>query len=265
MSTLEKFGILVILILVVIIGVVAVWGVGGGDRSPFDSAAPADTVASAGGAGSLPEGKPAETWPPPVGGPANPPPVAGAPSAGPVEPPAVKSPVTPPVAPDTARSAAPSGTTYTIKKGDTLAAIAQRTLGDRNKWPMLVDANPGLDPRRLKIGAQVVIPSGTAVALAPAPKIPVDSPKVTSFRVPNGDDGPTEPSAPAATGAGAAPAAAGADAGREVEVRSGDTLYEIARRELNDPNLYYKILKANPGLDPKRLRVGQRIRLPAAE
>ena len=48
MSTLEKFGILVILILVVIIGVVAVWGVGGEEGDgPFDALPPAGSLAEA--------------------------------------------------------------------------------------------------------------------------------------------------------------------------------------------------------------------------
>ncbi|MCI0585473.1 MAG: LysM peptidoglycan-binding domain-containing protein, partial [Planctomycetes bacterium] len=67
------------------------------------------------------------------------------------------------------------------------------------------------------------------------------------------DDGATGPEAVAR---------APAPSYREVEVRSGDTVIDISRRELGDPNLYHRILKANPGLDPKRLRVGQKVRIP---
>jgi nucleoid-associated protein YgaU len=262
MSTLEKFGILVILILVVIIGVVAVWGVGGEDRNPFEgSPAGGDAVATAPGDPAAPDAKATDpAWPGAATA------VNTAPSAvptGPVNPPVVQSGVTPAAGPEAAgRSAAESGfTTYRIQKGDTLAAIAQRIMGDRNKWKQIVDANPGLDARRLKIDMEIRVPSGTAVASVPGAPKPSNS-----FAPTNPDDGPTGPARdvpppPVDTGSGKTPPPA-ASAGREVEVRSGDTLYEIARRELGDPNLYIKIMKANPGLDPKRLHPGQKVRLP---
>jgi LysM repeat protein len=42
------------------------------------------------------------------------------------------------------------------------------------------------------------------------------------------------------------------------EVKSGDTLGEIAKK--NNVSLD-KIMKLNPGLDPRRLQIGQKIRL----
>lgn len=63
MSTLEKFGILVILILVVVIGVVAVWGVGGEESAnPFDPAGGGDAVANAPGEAAGPSGE-LPPWP----------------------------------------------------------------------------------------------------------------------------------------------------------------------------------------------------------
>jgi nucleoid-associated protein YgaU len=145
-----------------------------------------------------------------------------------------------------------------VKKGDTLAGIAAATLGDKNKWKLIVDANPGLDPRRLKVTARIRIPGqGRAGGGATGPVSgtpPVLPPRTFAEPRPNPADGPTE----------VQPAPAGSP-GREVEVRAGDTLYEISRRELGDPNLYYKLIEANPGIDPKRLRKGMKIRLPAAQ
>lgn len=51
--------------------------------------------------------------------------------------------------------------------------------------------------------------------------------------------------------------------GRVYEVRSNDTLSEIAMRELGTWKRWKEIVELNPGLDPNRLREGARIVLPA--
>ena len=251
MSTLEKFGILVILILVVIIGVVAVWGVGGEELNPFDAAAPADgtTVADAGTAtdpalGAMPD------WPGSAAGT----PTPAAPAGGAVAPPALGSVVSPPAAPAAPAADRPGVVRYRIKKGDTLAGIAKASLGDANRWKEIEAANPGLNPRRLKEGSEIVIPSGSTVAAAPP---------ATQFPRPNTLLDPGHgPTVPEKASPSPAPAPAPAGSFREVEVRSGDTLYEISRRELGNPDLYFKIIQANPGIDPKRIKPGQKVRIP---
>jgi nucleoid-associated protein YgaU len=136
---------------------------------------------------------------------------------------------------------------YRIRKGDTLEGIAKATLGDGTRWKDIVAVNPGLDPRRLKIDQEITIPDGASVSVARAPA-PAPAPKAPPVRsLVNPEDGATGPERASF---------------REVEVRSGDTLYTIARRELGNGDLHYKIQKANPGLDPKRLRVGQKVRVP---
>lgn len=47
---------------------------------------------------------------------------------------------------------------YRIVAGDTLARIALRFYGDAGKWRDLAKANPGLDPRRPKVGAIIALP-----------------------------------------------------------------------------------------------------------
>ena len=52
---------------------------------------------------------------------------------------------------------------------------------------------------------------------------------------------------------------------RHAVVRSGDTLWSIARREYGGAETgrwVYEICQLNPGIDPGRLQVGQRVRLP---
>jgi nucleoid-associated protein YgaU len=45
-------------------------------------------------------------------------------------------------------------------------------------------------------------------------------------------------------------------------IREGDSMWTIAQHWLGDPNRWGHIADANPGADPDRLRVGQRIRIP---
>ncbi|HMO02044.1 MAG TPA: LysM domain-containing protein [Oligoflexia bacterium] len=46
------------------------------------------------------------------------------------------------------------------KPGETLALIAEKTLGSTSRWTAILDANPGLDPKRLKVGTVIRIPVG---------------------------------------------------------------------------------------------------------
>lgn len=48
--------------------------------------------------------------------------------------------------------------TYTIKKGDTLFSIAKANYGSGKDWQKIVAANPGLEPSKLRVGQQIVIP-----------------------------------------------------------------------------------------------------------
>jgi len=49
---------------------------------------------------------------------------------------------------------------------------------------------------------------------------------------------------------------------RVVTVQKGDTLQKIAARELGDASRWRVLAEWNPGLDPKRLKRGQELRLP---
>ena len=59
-------------------------------------------------------------------------------------------------APGTVSTGAEGGS-YTVESGDTFAKIAQKT---GISLQSLLDANPGVDPRRLRIGQSIVLPSG---------------------------------------------------------------------------------------------------------
>ncbi|MDG1838587.1 MAG: LysM peptidoglycan-binding domain-containing protein [Phycisphaerales bacterium] len=123
-----------------------------------------------------------------------------------------KVPVRPP-----APSARP--TRVTIRSGDTLTSIAARTLGNGNKWQQLLDANPKIDPRSLRVGGTLRIPTIT-------PSRPV-------ARV-------ATPSLP----------------GRRHRVGEGDTLSSIAIDYYGDSQRWSEIFEANRaalGGDPNRL------------
>jgi len=52
--------------------------------------------------------------------------------------------------------------------------------------------------------------------------------------------------------------------GREHVVRAGDRLANIAKQYLGDAGRWQAIVAANPGLDPARLKVGQKLTIPEA-
>ncbi len=50
------------------------------------------------------------------------------------------------------------GHKYTVKRGDTLWAIAKASYGDGKQYSKIVSANPGLSPQGLRVGQQLNIP-----------------------------------------------------------------------------------------------------------
>jgi sulfite exporter TauE/SafE/copper chaperone CopZ/phage tail protein X len=58
---------------------------------------------------------------------------------------------------ESVRAAAPDDH-YRIVAGDTLRAIAKKRYGDAGRWQTILDANPGLDPKRLRPGMEIVTP-----------------------------------------------------------------------------------------------------------
>ena len=84
------------------------------------------------------------------------------------------------------------------------------------------------------------------------------------------EDKKTPPSAPSSgTPKSSKPAAPAAPAGENkytqwYEVKSGDTLWKIAKERYGDGNLYTEIFKANQDVltDPDKIKVGQKLRIP---
>ncbi len=119
---------------------------------------------------------------------------------------------------------------YTIVKGDTLAKIAKNNHISSSK--AILDANPGIDPKKLKVGQKIKLPAATS---APA----------TS----------AAPTAPTATDTSAAGGAI------TYKVKSGDNLTTIAKH-------YHVSIKAiqsanNLGSSTS-IKVGQVLKIPGA-
>jgi nucleoid-associated protein YgaU len=57
--------------------------------------------------------------------------------------------------------AGPTPVLYTVRRGDTLSAIAKRQLGDADRWPEIFDLNRDVieDPDRIFPGQVLVLPS----------------------------------------------------------------------------------------------------------
>ena len=134
-------------------------------------------------------------------------------------------PVTPP--------AAAAASEYTVKSGDTLEGIARTQLGDGQKWRSIVEINPGLDPKALKIGQKIKMPAGGMASAK-------------------------EASAPA-VGAGNAST-------NTYTVQKGDTLVAIARKFYGGDSDWKRILEANSSAlkgDAAALRPGMKLTIPA--
>lgn len=46
---------------------------------------------------------------------------------------------------------------YVVKEGDTLLAIAKKTTGDSANWEVIRDRNTHIDPKKLKVGEEIMI------------------------------------------------------------------------------------------------------------
>jgi LysM domain len=80
---------------------------------------------------------------------------------------------------------------------------------------------------------------------------------------PTKDTVPSNPDSDTATGGGTGTGGAHASTGRTYTVKAGDTLWDIASRELGDGNRWREIAQLNNVTDPATLRPGRQLRLPA--
>jgi LysM repeat protein len=183
-----------------------------GCRKPSDGTETANSDTS-----SLPQ---LPTNPPPDMGMASNPPIA-------TNVPETNIPVYNPPAPPVAPPAPPVAATedYTVIKGDTYATIGKKT-GVSSK--AIADANPGVDPKKLKIGQKIHIPAPTSA--------PTAAPQSVSGTMD-----------------------AGASGGMQTyKVKSGDTLTVIAKKF----HVTIKAIQSANNLTTTSIKVGQALKIP---
>lgn len=135
-----------------------------------------------------------------------------------------------------------SSTSYTVQKGDTISAIAYR-FGIR--WQDVVAVNPGIEPRKLRVGQTIQLPGQVDVAkarhvTAPAPKAKVSAPK-------------TKVAASKSSVAVSGPVTM-------YVVKSGDSLSLIAHKH----GVKVAAVREANGLKSDRIVVGQKLKIPGA-
>lgn len=162
------------------------------------------------------------------------------------------------VAPPIAQPApTPSASTeYVVQRGDSLARIAKNQLGAESRWQEIAALNTGINPKSLSVGQKLQMPTGAAPSVAnstPTKSMPKATPKVV-----------TKPVAAVASNSTPKKAEKSASGSRTATVQKGDTLRSIARRELGDEKRWKEIASLNPSVDPSKLAIGMRVKLPKA-
>lgn len=149
---------------------------------------------------------------------------------------------------------ASSSREYVVKSGDSLARIARTQLGSESRWREIADLNPkAADPKSLSVGTKLILPSGAATMFATDEAAPTKSTVKQPVK-------PTTKSASSSTTAKSS--AKPASSSRVCVVKKDDTLRSIARRELGDERRWREIASANPDVDPSKMRIGTRLKLP---
>jgi nucleoid-associated protein YgaU len=138
---------------------------------------------------------------------------------------------------------APAGDSrdYVVKRGDTLSSIASHELGASSKWPEIAKANEDTlhGSTNLKVGTKLKIPAAGASA------------------------GPSAPEGSAVASQDAPASAATAE--HEYVVKSGDTLWAIAKSEMGSDKCVVQLKEANAGVlkGSDQLKVGMKLKIPA--
>ena len=127
--------------------------------------------------------------------------------------------------------------TYVIQSGDTFSSIALDHYGDARFYKLIADANPKVDPTRMKLGTTITIPplpdSNSRIERDDTTDVPADS----------------------------------FDPAKQYRVQIGDSLHSIAARLYGNSQMWSKIYdlnKAQIGENPAKLKLNMVLVLPSA-
>lgn len=148
---------------------------------------------------------------------------------------------------------------HPVRRGETLSIIAKRYYADAAFARALGNYNrQRLTPQGgIKEGVTLRIPPKEVLLAAGA--VPSTGPSASTIPS-DATLPPPLPSGEPARAAGTQDDAAAAPS--TYTIKSGDTPMAIARKTLGSAQRWRDIMKANPGLDENRLRVGQTIKIP---
>lgn len=151
--------------------------------------------------------------------------------------------------------------TYKVKAGDSFEKIARTQLGNPALHTEIAKLNPKVEPTRLMLDQELVLPSKQDLAAvqkgATTPKTEA-TPKAEATSKTDSGKGTDKASAGAK-----AERAATAGGPRTHTIVKGDTFEGIAVRELGSKRRVDEIRQLNPDLNPTNLKVGTVVRLPA--
>lgn len=124
--------------------------------------------------------------------------------------------------------------THEVVEGDVLWKIAEKYYGKGTLYTLIMKENDIEDSEALKIGAKLSIPA------------PPAGTSVSGGGSPSDDDEESGTSSDVVL----------------YTIQDGDTLYDIAADKLGKGSRWQEIEKLNPDIDPDRLKVGTRIKIP---
>jgi len=140
--------------------------------------------------------------------------------------------------------------TYTVASGDTLGGIAKKTYGRESAWTAIRDANPGVNPNNLKVGTALKLPAADQLPASEQVAAATKSSRGAS----RGSPAPAKKGGSKSTGT----------SGRRYTVKTGDTLWKIAKAEYGDGSLAQALLDYNKTVsaDAAKLKIGSEWRIP---
>jgi hypothetical protein len=150
--------------------------------------------------------------------------------------------------------------------GESLSIIAKWYTSSFENWKMLAKINPGMDPNRIQIGEKVRIPEDLIKTQKPMPESFVAglSPEKKKALPATPEPKPSRPkktSIPPPKKIQAKPPVK--PAYYEHKVRwSGESLSIIAKWYTGSFDNWKTLAKANPKLNPSRIHMGQKVRIP---